>query len=98
MHDTLFTMLFLGATHFLQLDCFWIRFAYNILFDCFVSLHIDVPVFPTVTAIVTLERFQAQQTSAERFLVPRNYKKFDVRLQLLILTVLFVCILYSTWV
>ncbi|XP_065906042.1 ankyrin repeat domain-containing protein 13C-like isoform X2 [Dysidea avara] len=42
-------------------------------------VKLNVPVFPTVTAIVTLESFQAQQTSAEKFLVPRDYKKFDIK-------------------
>ena len=39
---------------------------------------IDVPIFPTVTAVVTLEKFEPRQTSAEKFLIPRDYKKFEV--------------------
>ena len=48
----------------------------SVYFVCLCVL--DVPIFPTITAIVTLETFEPRQTSAEKFLVPRDYKKFEV--------------------
>ena len=45
----------------------------------YLIVHIlDVPIFPTVTAVVTLEKFEPRQTSAEKFLIPRDYRKFEV--------------------
>lgn len=40
-------------------------------------VKLNVPIFPTVTAVVTLEKFEPRQTSAEKFLIPRDYKKFE---------------------
>ena len=40
-----------------------------------VSLFSDIPVFPTVTAVVTLEKYEEMKTAAHKFLVPRDYRK-----------------------
>ena len=49
---------------------------------CIVSVAADVPVFPTVTAVITLERYEETKSQAHLFLVPRDYHK--VRRTLLI--------------
>ena len=35
----------------------------------------DIPVFPTVTAVITLERYEEVKTETHKFLVPRDYHK-----------------------
>ena len=35
----------------------------------------DIPVFPTVTAVITLERYEEVKTETHKFLVPRDYNK-----------------------
>ena len=42
---------------------------------CIVSVAADVPVFPTVTAVITLERYEETKSQAHLFLVPRDYHK-----------------------
>lgn len=39
-------------------------------------VKLDIPVFPTITAIVTLDKYERQVTPASKFLIPRDYKKF----------------------
>jgi hypothetical protein len=39
-------------------------------------VKLSVPIFPTVTAIVTLERYEQRQSPINQFLVPRDYKKY----------------------
>ena len=36
---------------------------------------VDIPVFPTVTAIVTLDKYEHKVTPANKFLIPRDYQK-----------------------
>jgi hypothetical protein len=38
-------------------------------------VKLDIPVFPTVTAVITLERYEEVQTETSKFLVPRDYHK-----------------------
>ena len=38
----------------------------------------DIPVFPTVTAVITLERYEEVQTETSKFLVPRDYHKVSL--------------------
>ena len=42
------------------------------------GVYVDIPVFPTVTAIVTLDKYQPKTTPASKFLIPRDYKKVRV--------------------
>ena len=35
----------------------------------------DIPVFPTVTAVIILERYEEVKTETHKFLVPRDYHK-----------------------
>ena len=39
------------------------------------SFATDIPVFPTVTAIVTLDKYECCSTPAEVFQVPSDYVK-----------------------
>ncbi len=44
--------------------------------DILIDAHpTEVPVFPTVTAIVTMEQYKASDTQHSMFLVPRDYTK-----------------------
>ena len=38
----------------------------------------DIPVFPTVTAIVTLDKYERKTTPTSKFLIPRDYKKVSL--------------------
>ena len=40
--------------------------------------HAEIPVFPTITATVTLESYERKVTSPVPFLIPRDYKKVNV--------------------
>lgn len=35
----------------------------------------DIPVFPTVTAVITLEKYDEKKTPPHIFMVPRDYRK-----------------------
>ena len=35
----------------------------------------DIPVFPTVTAMITLERYERRETPVSKYLIPRDYSK-----------------------
>ena len=35
----------------------------------------DVPVFPTVTAVITLQKYMLKEHTIGTFLIPRDYKK-----------------------
>ena len=37
----------------------------------------EIPVFPTVTAIITLERYEQKETPVSKFLIPRDYEKVN---------------------
>ena len=39
---------------------------------------IDIPVFPTVTAVITLERYNDEKTQPHMFMVPRDYRKVSL--------------------
>lgn len=39
-------------------------------------VKLDIPVFPTVTAIVTLDKYEHKSTPTNKFLIPRDYQKF----------------------
>ena len=43
-----------------------------------VCLSADIPVFPTVTAVITLEKYEEVQTETSKFLVPRDYHKVSL--------------------
>ena len=45
---------------------------------CVWLLVADIPVFPTVTAVITLERYEEVQTETSKFLVPRDYHKVSL--------------------
>lgn len=38
----------------------------------------DIPVFPTVTAVITLEKYEESKTATHKFLVPRDYRKVRI--------------------
>ena len=50
-------------------DCSYIR---NVMI---IVCSPDIPVFPTVTAVITLERYAEVKTETHKFLVPRDYHK-----------------------
>lgn len=39
----------------------------------------DIPVFPTVTAVITLEKYEESKAETHKFLVPRDYRKVRVK-------------------
>lgn len=45
----------------------------------------DVPVFPTVTAVITLQKYMLKEHPIGTFLIPRDYKKVSQCLVLLVL-------------
>ena len=46
---------------------------------CFPTIPtIDIPVFPTVTAVITLERYNEEKTQPHMFMVPRDYRKVSL--------------------
>jgi len=46
------------------------------LFVIVIILYIaDVPVFPTVTAVITLQKYMLKEHPIGTFLIPRDYKK-----------------------
>jgi hypothetical protein len=40
-------------------------------------VKIEIPVFPTVTATITLQRYEQKQFPPSQFLIPRNYTKHE---------------------
>ena len=38
--------------------------------------------FPTVTAIITLEKYEPKQTPVSKFLIPRDYTKVSMIIEL----------------
>ncbi|XP_064385888.1 ankyrin repeat domain-containing protein 13C-B-like [Halichondria panicea] len=40
-------------------------------------VKLEIPVFPTVTAIVTMEEYKTCDTQDSKFLIPRDYTKFE---------------------
>ena len=45
---------------------------------CLLCLHADIPVFPTVTAVITLEKYEESISATNKFLVPRDYHKVSI--------------------
>ncbi len=41
----------------------------------YVCVFVDVPVFPTVTAVVTLDKYEPCTSPAELFAIPAEYSK-----------------------
>lgn len=39
-------------------------------------VKLDIPVFPTVTAMITLERYEQRETPVSKYLIPRDYTKY----------------------
>ena len=61
-------------------DLFVVPLHFYLVVDmsCHVCLSADIPVFPTVTAVITLERDEEVQTETSKFLVPRDYHKVSL--------------------
>ena len=66
----------------MQYICCMLSYASYALCDCSYIRNVmiivcspDIPVFPTVTAVITLERYEEVKTETHKFLVPRDYHK-----------------------
>lgn len=44
-------------------------------------VKLDIPVFPTVTAVITLEKYEESISATNKFLVPRDYHKVVPRMK-----------------
>lgn len=58
--------------HILQHNVYYM---YMYIQTCLHFCSADIPVFPTVTAVITLEKYDEKKTPPHIFMVPRDYRK-----------------------